>query len=156
MGYRVNLDGSIDAATAAEAVELAELMRARNAAKPAVSAADAKSAKILPKPMMSPELAQEIIGEFSDWVVPSAIKFLGTIQEAQSTGASAQQIMQAIGISDPKAFGGRSATINKLITRTGFSVSQVYDASRNGQVRFWKGKAKLGEALNIIKTMAAH
>jgi hypothetical protein len=159
MRYRVNPDGSIDAATATEAIELAEMVRARNAEKSTAlfTALLPKSGgKVAPKPAISPEAAQEISGEFSDWVVPSAIKFLGTIQQASASGASAQEIMQAIGISDPKAFGGRSAAINKLITRTGFSVSQVYDASRNGQGRFWKGKSKLGEALNVIKTMATH
>lgn len=153
MSIKVLPDGSFEVGSAAEALELSNLIRAKNSTAPETP----KNGKPQSKMTVGAESALEIAGEFSDWVLPSAIKFLAAIQEAPSAGAELQTMMSAIGISDHKALGGRTAGIRKLIARCGFqNVSHVYERTPDG--RFWKARARLPEALNALKAIikAAH
>lgn len=144
-------DGTVIADTATEMAEYAKLMRAAPIA--ATPASPARNGKAAPKPMGA-DAAHEIAASVSDWVIPSAIKMLTTISESSAPGADRDTIMRAMGIDDPKAFGGRSAAINKLLEKLGFQVNHVYEGVRNPQGKFWKGRAKLNEALATIRSIS--
>lgn len=144
---KVNPDGSFEAATPAEAVEISRLLRGNVAANsPAAAAKPAKSsgAKTPPAPV---ENGAEIAASVSSWVIPSAIQFLTAIKDAAPPGADRDALMRAMGIGELQAFGGRIAAINKVLERSGFTLSQVYEGIRNPQGKFWKAKPKISEAL---------
>jgi hypothetical protein len=153
MGIKIMYEGvQFEASDAAEAAELFRQLRGGpvpsirvNPPQPATASKGPQYQSVLPT-------------EFPDWVAPAALKFLVAIREAPSEGADSATMMKALGLAldQPKALGGRSAMINRLIEDTGLSPSSVYDNKRTGKGRFWKPKRYLSEAIaNVEKRLAA-
>jgi len=153
MGYKVLSDGSIQADTAAEAIEVAKLMQ--GGAKAPTPADGNKTHKPAGNPL-SDEQVRDIAATFKDWVVPAAYKFLAAIMESPPGGATAEVMMRALGIDNPKAFGGQSAAINKLIQRCGFTLEHVYETTSTAGGRFWRARPKIAEALELVRRMRAY
>lgn len=152
MGIKLNFDGvEFEAATAAEAAELYRQLRTASAVP---TPAAARAAPHVAKP---PRADDEPEGSFPDWAPGAAVAFLKAIRDAGPQGADSATMMKALGISLPKALGGRSAIINRLIVDCGLNPTQVYDNKRTGQGRFWKPKKHLPDAISAIeKRVAAH
>ena len=154
MSIRVLPDGTIEGVTVAEALEIQREIRLRGA--PVVNAATPPKGFIPPASRaVTPDAAKAILSDFKEWVLPSALEFLTAIQGSPKPGATAEVMMRALGIDDPKAFGGRTASINKLIASAGFKVDLVYDATRTSAGRFWVPGWEIGRAIAHLKTLKA-
>jgi hypothetical protein len=151
MGIKLNFDGmEFEAATAAEAAELyRQLRNASTVPPPSAARAPIIHANKQPRTEDEPE------GSFPDWTPIAAIAFLKAIRDAGPQGAGSGTMMAALGITMPKALGGRSAIINRLIVDCGLNPSQVYDNKRTGQGRFWKMKRHLPDAISAIEKRLA-
>jgi hypothetical protein len=93
----------------------------------------------------------ELKAEFPAWAHGAALKFLTTIRDGGSKGIGSTLVMKALDTTKPKAIGGRSAIINRLLQELGFSPSQVYDNSRTPIGRVWAPKKQIGVAIDKLQ-----
>jgi hypothetical protein len=150
--YKFTFEGTpFEAETAAA---LAELYREVTAGTAVASGrSGAFTAKNRPEKQQKTQrtISKESETEFPEWVPDSSLKFLTAVANAGPHGADSETMMKALGINKPKALGGRSAMINRLIEDTGWPQSQVYDNRRTSAGRFWKARKHLPDALTEIQ-----
>jgi hypothetical protein len=88
---------------------------------------------------------------FPNWAPGAALKFLTTIRDGGPNGVSAEPIMRALNASTPKAIGGRSAIINRLLRKHGFTPTHVYDNERTQKGRVWIPRKQLPNAISQLE-----
>ncbi len=133
-----------------QAIELSKRLQEKPA--PAAKAPPVNGARRTAEPMTAAK-AEEIVAGLSDWVVPNAIAFLETISAARPHEVTSAQMMANIGLTDAKAFGGRSAAINKLLSKLDFNPDNVYETAKTRGGRYWKARTKIDEALMRVKAL---
>jgi hypothetical protein len=129
------------------AAGLVELYRALRSEKPVTRAKESFATKVAAQKVFDHAQSKK----FPEWVPEAALKFLTVINNAGPEGADSATMMKALGISEPKAFGGRSAMINRLIEDTGYAQAQVYDNTRTSAGRIWKARKHLPDAIAAIQ-----
>lgn len=150
--YKFTFEGTpFEAETAAALAELYREVTAGTAV--ASSRSGAFTAKNRPEKQQKTQrtISKESETKFPEWVPDSALKFLVAVRNAGPSGADSEAMMKALGVTKPKALGGRSAIINRLIEDTGFAQGQVYDNRRTSAGRFWKPRKHLPEAIAAIQ-----
>jgi hypothetical protein len=128
------------------AAGLVELYRELRSEKPVIRAKSSFSAKAF-----SEKVDRAQSKKFPAWVPEATLKFLVTINNAGPEGADSATMMKALGLDEPKAFGGRSAMINRLIEDTGYAQAQVYDNTRTSAGRVWKARKHLPDAIRAVQ-----
>lgn len=79
-----------------------------------------------------------------------AVEFLTKIRDAGRNGTNAEGLMELLGARHPKGIGSKSASINELIVKNGFTLHDVYDNPRTAEGRIWKAGPKMEAALQTL------
>lgn len=95
------------------------------------------------------------LSAFPEWAPKATLDFLRAIVAAPPDGADSEMMKRALGVTEPKALGGRSAVINRLIESTGFRLHQVYDNTRTAKGRFWKSRKAIDDVIAEIERRIA-
>lgn len=151
MSYTIKIDGfEVTAATPADAAALLRELRKTETQAP--KAQEKPSLQAFHGNGLSASLA-----EFDPNAADTALKFLKAIRTGQTVGIHARVLMDALGVTVPKAIGSKSAAVNKTITRLGLKPKTVYSNPRTADGRVWKPGRKMGEAIQMLEErLAAH
>jgi hypothetical protein len=90
-----------------------------------------------------------------EWAPESALQFLLAIRDGGNSGTEVEALMHALRVTKPKAIGGRSAIINRLLNQMGFDPGLVYDNKRTANGRIWKPKRAISEAIAALERKSA-
>lgn len=136
----------IEVQTLAEAAELVRMLT--DAATPQAEPARQSIRKPVAR---QPKAKSSANSSFPDWAPQAALSFLTTIRDAGQSGAHTDAMMKSLGITAPKALGGRSAIINRVIEDIGYAQTQVYDNKRTAAGRIWKPRKHLQDAIKALQ-----
>jgi hypothetical protein len=157
--YTIKVDGiEITAASAADAVALVRELKGGK------SSQNGQAPPIAEKPPQENPRQQVLLAGSADDLDPispentrMSLEFLKAIRDgADSGGIMAPVLVKLLGVSAPKAIGSKSATVNKVIKRTGLSVTKVYVNPKTPSGRIWRPGRKMNEAIHLIEQRLAH
>jgi hypothetical protein len=82
------------------------------------------------------------------------LRFLRVIRD-QPDGVTVRGVMEALRVSNPKAIGGRSVSVNRTLGDIGLKPSDVYTNVDTQRGRIWKAGAQLPRALAELQRLLA-
>jgi hypothetical protein len=148
MAITLTIDGiPITVASVKTAVALIQGLRRATASElPRVELRAERNGEVLP------DMGQRTSDQGT--VIRTAMKFLMAIRDAPD-GAQTSVIMKALGVTDPRAIGSRTSTINKVLKSLGMTHSSVYYSNRLIDGRLWLPGDQLPSAIGNLRKLLA-
>lgn len=88
---------------------------------------------------------------FAEWAPSATLGMLMAIRNSSQHGPSSDEMMRAMGASDGKALGGRTAQANRLLDHLGFDVDDVYTSTKDSKQRYWRAGPRIDDAIRTVK-----
>jgi hypothetical protein len=144
MAIKISVDGvEVEVGSVAEAAALIHALRSANKADISSS-----GAKYVPPPAQSAEYVTPL--KAIQW----ALDFVTFLRKAGPEGATTEQVMVPLGVTDSKGVGGRMAIVNRLLESvTNVPVGQIYSNEKGEDGRVWMAGRSIDLASNELRQL---